>query len=118
MTLAAQKTVDLGHTAEAMEAIIEQLPQTQIPDDLEGSTWAAAMGNLKKQLEEGKLFVCLVAAWNMMLSEEQPPKQQREMDLSGFGASIDAQCPQSFPATVMQLLNKWAEGSDVATLVP
>ena len=81
------------------------------------STWQGLASHLDDHVGQGKLFVCLLTAWELMLRGDLQSKAKRKLELSEVERSIQAQCP-TFPALISQLLDKWASGIDVASLLP
>ena len=71
----------------------------------------------EKTLTEVKFFLCACSAWDLMLGEMPASKQQRSADVGALNQTVNAACPDVFPASLMQLLSLWEEGKSVASVL-
>ena len=58
-----------------------------------------------------KLFLCACSAWDLILGEVPASKKQRSADVGSLNQTVNAACPDVFPASLMQLLSLWEEGN-------
>jgi len=82
-----------------------------------GATWDSVHANITLHLKTGRLYLCMLSAWDIMITDEEIGNKQRRADADNLKAAIDQNC-DSFPASLLALVEKWVKGADVQLLLP
>ena len=117
----AKNTVQSHLCLESLQSVVgDQPPQTAVPSCLKGPTSSAAISEIGSMVSRGKLFVCLLTAWELMLNEENESmsKGDRVSHMDNIIKNINVQCPTTFPSKVVQVLEKWAGGANIRAVMP
>ena len=83
---------------------------------LVGATWEDAKNHMHATIARAKLFVCLGSAWDFMLGEAEVSKKQRKVDAATLKATVASNCESTFPASLMELVDRWAGGGRMLPL--
>ena len=78
------------------------------------------MKRYQGMISRARLFVCLGAAWDLLLVVDASPNtQNRKKDRDALKETIGRTCASSFPAALMSFVDKWVEGAlDVRAVCP
>ena len=84
-----------------------------------GVTLPAAVTNeaIKEPFNTMKCFLCVCSAWDLMLGQAPSTKRQRHADVEAFKSAVKANCANVFPASLMNLVDAWKDGKDVASMM-
>ena len=72
---------------------------------------------MRRTYEDAKFFLVVATAWDMMLGPAPETKRERQADLEGLQATVNLNCADRFPASLMELLEWWVAGKDITTIV-
>ena len=100
---------------EDWQVLVENL--THLASDSVDIPAGITIAGMRQSFMEAKMFLCSCSAWDIMLGPPVESKRQRVADVEQFKRTVDFKCADSFPATLMKLLEAWQEGRDVCQLL-
>jgi hypothetical protein len=82
-----------------------------------GSVDVVLDGDKDGELDKARLFICIGACWDTLLSEEVS-SATRMANARSLKATVQSAVPKTFPAALLQLLDKWVDGMQVSAALP
>ena len=71
---------------------------------------AVMMEAMREPFNNMKLFLCVCSAWDLLLGDQESTKRQRHADAEAFKNVVNANCAETFPASLMMLIEMWMQG--------
>jgi len=104
--------MDIQQIHDSMKTLMDH--DFDVPADLQPKS-------IQRDLTEAKFFVAAASAWDMMLTREfsDLSVKQRKAEVQEFQKSLPLVCPlETFPASLMKLVDLWGTGEDIADVCP
>ena len=112
MDTLTRSLMDVQQVHDSMKTLVDH--ECDVPADLQPKF-------MQGDLTDAKFCVAAASAWDLMLSPDysELSVKQRKAEVQEFQKSLSFVCPlETFPASLMKLVDLWATGKDIADVFP
>ena len=83
-------------TVTSLELLVKEGLSVPLPGEVGfnrvGSSWESVLTRMQNEPEEGRLFLCVLSAWDLILGTGDLGQKQRKADAKNFKTAIPQNC--------------------------